>query len=230
MAESAKLERWTNSAGQYIGLKRLSPQQPAEGSILLAYGNGSTAIGSSHYADDIQSAAAFDVFILEYPGYADRPGKPSQKSLFAAADEAVQMLPTNRPVHLVGESLGSGVASYLAGIHPDKIAGVVLISPFNNLASVAQFHYPILPVRLLMADRFPSEEYLRQYRGPVGIVVGGRDNVVPEKFGRRLYAGYAGPKKLWTFPDGDHCQIMKPPTEFWEEVVEFWKTNQALSK
>lgn len=225
MAQSSKLERWTNSTGQFIGFKRLSSKQPADGTVLVAYGNGSTAIGSSHYADDIQGIAAFDVFILEYPGYEDRLGPPSQGNLFNAADEAFQMLSTNKPIYLLGESLGTGVAAYLAGTCPDRIAGVVLISPFNRLTSVAQSHYPILPVGLLIVDRFPSEKYLRNYHGKVGITAGGKDTIVPEKFSLRLYDGYAGPKRLWEFPRGGHIEIMEPPAEFWKEVVEFWQTS-----
>jgi pimeloyl-ACP methyl ester carboxylesterase len=225
MALSARLERWTNSTGQFIGFKRLSPKQPAVGAVLVAYGNGSTATGSSHDADDIQSIAAFDVFILEYPGYEDRPGPPSERNLFNAADEALQMLSTNKPVYLVGESLGTGVASHLAGTYPERTTGVVLLSPFNCLSSVAQNHYPILPVWLLLVDRFPSEDYLRNYRGPVGVVVDGDDRVVPEKFGLRLYNGFTGPKRLWEFPLGGHTDILEPPWKFWKEVVEFWQTN-----
>jgi uncharacterized protein len=226
LAQEAGLERWTNSAGQFIGLKRPSPRQPAGGSVMVTYGNGSTATGAGHYADNIQNVAAFDVFILEYPGYEDRPGSPSQRSLFSAADEAFHMLPTNQPIYLVGESLGTGVASYLAGTYSNKITGIVLISPFNNLTDVAQNHFPALPVWLLIADHFPSEKYLHCYHGKLGITVDGKDSVVPEKFGLRLYNGYAGPKKLWQFPDGGHCQIMEQPSEFWNEVVEFWQTNR----
>ncbi|HKW30944.1 MAG TPA: alpha/beta fold hydrolase, partial [Verrucomicrobiae bacterium] len=178
MAQAAGLERWTNPAGDFIGLKRPSPKQPAAGSVLIMYGNGSTAVGSGHYADAIQAEAAFDVFILEYPGYEDRPGSPGQKSLFNAADEAFQSLPLNQPIHLVGESLGTGVASYLAGTYSNKIAGVVLISPFNSLTDVAQSHFPVLPVRLFLADRFPSEKYLRHYRGKLGVTVDGQDTVI----------------------------------------------------
>jgi pimeloyl-ACP methyl ester carboxylesterase len=225
MAQSAKLERWTNSAGQFIGFKRHSPKQPADGTVLIAYGNGSTAIGSSDYADDIQSVAAFDVFILEYPGYEDRSGSPSQNSLFRAADEGFQMLATNKPIYLLGESLGSGVASYLAGTYSNRVAGVVLLSPFNRLTSVAQNHYPILPVWLLLVDHFPSEDYLRQYHGPVGITADGRDNIVPEKFSLRLYDNYSGPKRLWGFPSGGHIEIMEPPVKFWAEVIKFWQTK-----
>lgn len=227
MAQSARLERWTNSAGQFIGLKRPAPKQPAEGTVLIMYGNGSTAIGCQHYANDIQDVATFDVFILEYPGYEDRPGSPSQDSLFSAAGEGFRTLSTNKPIFLVGESLGTGVASYLAGTYSNKIAGVVLISPFNCLTDVAQNHYPLLPVRLLLVDHFPSEKYLHHYHGKIGITAGGKDTIVPEKFSLRLYNGYAGPKKLWEFPDGGHCQIKEQPSEFWKEAVEFWQTGRS---
>lgn len=225
LAGSAGLERWKNAAGESIGMKRMSSGQPAAGQMLIVYGNGSCATGCARYADAIQKTAAFDVFILEYPGYADRPGSPSQNSLFRAADEAVQLLPPNAPVYLLGESLGTGVAAYLAGTYPGKIAGVILLSPYNRLTDVAQYHMPVLPVHLILVDRFPSQDYLRNYHGPVGIVVDGKDKIVPEKFGLRLHDRYAGPKRLWEFPDGGHASITKPPEIFWKEVVDFWQTN-----
>ena len=69
--------------------------------------------------------------------------------------------------------------------------------------------------------------YLHDYRGPVGIMIDGRDDVVPAKFGVNLYEGYGGPKRLWTFPDGGHISIMESPSKFWGEVLEFWRTNQG---
>jgi hypothetical protein len=226
-ARGERLERWINSAGQAIGMKRLSPRQPAAGQVLITYGNGSWSVGSAHYADDIQNLAAFDVFILEYPGYADRPGSPSQTSILRAADDAFQSLDASKPVYLVGESLGSGAASYLAGMHPGQVAGVMLLSPYDRLTNVGQEQMPYLPVRLLQLDRFPSEDYLRDYHGPLGIMVDGRDEVVPAKFGVKLYESYAGPKRLWTFPDGGHISIMESPSKFWGEVMEFWRTEQG---
>jgi uncharacterized protein len=227
LAQSAKLERWKNSAGQPIGMKRLSPRQPAEGRVLIVYGNGSCATGCAHYADVLQDVAALDVFILEYPGYADRPGSPSQKNLFRSADEAYSLLATNGPTYLVGESLGSGVAAYLAGTHPGQVSGVALLGAYHRLVDVAQQHYPLLPVRLLLVDRFPSGDYLRSYNGPVAVLVAGQDQVVPEKFGRRLYDGYAGPKRLWEFPQGDHGSVMQQPSEVWRQIVEFWQSHRA---
>jgi hypothetical protein len=221
-AKAARLERWRNPAGQAIGMKRLSPTQPTEGRVLLVYGNGSCATGCARYVDVIQKAARLDVFILEYPGYADRAGKPTQDSLFRAADEGLRLLGTNGPVYLVGESLGTGVAAYLAGTYPEKVAGVVLFAPYNRLADVAQYHVRLLPVAWLLVERFPSEDYLRKYHGPVGVFVGGKDNVVPEKFGRRLYDGYAGPKRIWEFPEANHGSVTERTPRDWSEIVDFW--------
>lgn len=82
-AKAARLERWRDASGQAIGLKRLASRPPAAGQVLIVYGNASCATGCAHYVDDIQSVAAFGVFVLEYPGCADRAGSPSQKNFFA---------------------------------------------------------------------------------------------------------------------------------------------------
>jgi pimeloyl-ACP methyl ester carboxylesterase len=224
MAQSHQLVRWTNAAGTNIGFKRMSPTQPSQGSVMMMYGNGSTATDSGYYADNIQNVAALDMYILEYPGYEDRPGKTTEKNIFAAAGEGFEMLPTNKPVYLVGESLGTGVASYLAGTFPNRVTGMILISPFNNLPSVARYHFPILPAGALLLDRYPSEDYLRNYHGKVGVTVDGRDIVVPQKFGLRLYNAYDGPKKLWEFPEGGHCEIRQPPEVFWKDAIDFLRS------
>ena len=64
----------------------------------------------------------------------------------------------------------------------------------------------------------------------VGMVVDGLDRVIPKQFGLRLYNGYAGPKRLWEFPLGEHASIMESPGKFWKEVVEFWQTNRPTAK
>ena len=225
-AASQNLTRWTNSHGEPIGWKRLSPVQPAQGQVLITHGNAGCAFQCGHYADAIQQAAPLDVFIVEYPGYENRPGKPTEGSLYASAEEALELLPTNRPTYLVGESLGTGVATYLAGRHPNQVAGVALLAPYNSLVSVGQSHMVILPVSLILADRFPSQEHLRNYQGPVAMLVAGRDTVIPEKFGRRLYAAYPGPKRLWEFPEGNHGTVMLQPPETWKQIIEFLQANR----
>jgi len=225
-AASQNLTRWTDSHGAAIGWKRLSPTQPAQGQVLITHGNAGCAFQCGHYADAIQQVAPLDVYIVEYPGYENRPGKPSERSLYASADEAFDLLPTNQPTYLVGESLGTGVATYLAGKHPNQIAGAVLLAPYNSLVSVGQAHMVIFPVGLILADRFPSEKHLRTYHGPVAMLVGGHDTVVPERFGRRLYHAYQGPKRLWEFPEGNHGTVMLQPPAIWKQILEFLQTKQ----
>ncbi len=225
LGASANLQRWNDPSGNPIGWKRSSPVLPARGNILLVHGNAGAAVECGHYADDIQAAENVDVYFAEYPGYGDLPGSPSEHTLERSAEEALLALAPDGPIYVVGESLGTGVACWLAGKHPDKIAGVILLAPYNSLTDVAQAHMPLLPVHLMLVDRFPAEKYLRSFSGPVAVLVGGNDPVVPEKFGRRLYDGYTGPKRLWEFPEGDHGTVMLQPPTTWKAIFEFLQAN-----
>ncbi len=219
-AHQAGLERWTNSSGVYLGMKR-----PAEASVLICYGNASSATGCACYADALQSLAPLDVFILQYPGYEDKSGEPTRGTLFAAAVQGLGVMSTNQPVFLLGESLGTGVASYLAGEFPDRVSGVMLLAPYERLADVAQYQYPWLPARWLTLDDFRSGNYLAMYHGPVGVMVDGRDTIVPARFGLKLFNGYAGRKHLWRFSELGHAQIGEPQEKFWRGVLEFWQVK-----
>lgn len=215
---------WEN-AGRRIGWKRSVPF--ARGRALILHGNAGMALNRIDYGRDLQQASGFDVFILEYPGYGDRPGAPGEGSFVAAAEEAFGLVAAGGPVHLVGESLGTGVAAHLAARHPDQVAGLLLFTPFDRLVSVARHHMPIFPVRWMLRDRFESVEHLERYHGPVGILLAGNDEVVPDKFGRRLYDGYRGPKKLWEAPGASHNDVYDRPPGWWQEVVRFWETHQS---
>jgi pimeloyl-ACP methyl ester carboxylesterase len=225
IARNDGFEPWLNSGGQRIGWRRPGSAKPAPGRFLVVHGNAGHALDRSDYAKDLQVASGFDAFLLEYPGYGSRPGKPSQTSLIAAAEEAFALLHTNGPVHLLGESLGCGVAAHLAGAHPAEVAGVLLFTPYHNLTSVAQTHMPVFPVRFMLLDRFPAETWLKNYRGPVAILLAGNDEVVPDKFGRRLYDGYQGPKKLFAVPNAGHNDVHSQPPEWWKELLVFWQSS-----
>jgi len=224
-ARAEGLERWSSSSGKALGWKKLMTSQPAQGQVLVTHGNACCAFQCGHYAEVIQQTAPLDVYVVEYPGYGDSPGSPSEATLEQSAGEALQQLPTNSPVYLVGESLGTGVATYLAGAFPDRVKGVALLAPYNELTDVAQAHIRIFPVSWILCDRFPAEDYLRKYDGPVAVLVGGKDRVVPERFGRRLYDGYEGPKRLWEFPESNHNELMFQPAGVWKDILAFWKMS-----
>ena len=129
--------------------------------------------------------------VLMAPGNGGNPGSPSEDGLTADADAAVRALaelghPVDRTIFL-GESLGTGVVASLQQRH--RPAGIVLRSPFTELADVGRHHYPWLPVRALLRDRFPVLEPLAASDVPVTVVYGDRDDVVPTELSERVADG-----------------------------------------
>jgi uncharacterized protein len=101
-----------------------------------------------------------------------------------------------------GESLGAAVGLRLAVEQPPT--ALVLRSPFTSLADVGRRHYPYLPVRLLLADHYPSVDIVGRLRAPLLVVAGERDRVVPAAHSRRLYEAAPEPKRLLVVAGADH--------------------------
>ena len=225
-ARTQGFEPWSNALGETIGYRSLAahgdPRPPI--AILITHGNAGYAMHRADYAQILRDAApdcAISVYILEYPGYGARSGQPSQETFLNAAREAISEIPDNMPLLLLGESIGTGVATATASAHPERIAGLLLLTPFDSLANVAQHHYPLLPVRWIMRDQYPSEEWLKNYRGPVAIVLAANDSIVPAKFGQKLYDTYAGPKKLIIADQADHNDLLHTlPPSAWQKALQ----------
>ncbi len=216
---------WRNPSGQIIGWKMPATSAPVA-SVLITHGNAGCAIDRGYLAGPIHDAVPVDVFVLEYPGYGSREGLPDKKSILAAAEEAFGLLTNGLPKYLVSESIGAGAACYLAGAHPKEVAGLALFMPYHNLASVAQRKMPLLPAYFLLLDRFNPAECLKDYRGPVKMVLAGADEIIPVESGRRLLDGYEGPKTLQIIPGARHNDIAGQSPEWWQEVFLFWQQNR----
>ncbi len=206
-ARAVGFKPWVNGEGDRIGWQSTTGD-PAD-VLLICHGNGGYALHRNHFAHltaASSDAASPQIFLLEYPGYGARPGPPSEASLTAAAIEAIDSLRHRSARHLtlLGESLGSGVASAAARARPDAVDALVLVTPFDSLVHAAHSHYPWLPVRLLIRHRFDSVANLRDYPGPVAFIVAAEDQTVPASLGEALYETYPGKKQLWLIPDAHH--------------------------
>lgn len=234
LADAARqgLHPWRDADGARIGW-RTQPSGAPGTAVLLFHGNAGHALHRTYFASALAASGpgpARETYILEYPGYGSRHGRPSEQSLVAAAHAAFGLLcDSGAPrLFLIGESLGAGVACALAAAHPDQVAGLLLITPFSSLADVARHHYPVLPVRRLLRDRYDNEAALRHYRGPVVIVVADRDTVVPAALGRRLHDGYAGPKQLRADAGATHNELwISGSAPWWVESWAFLDTHGA---
>lgn len=158
--------------------------------VLLAPGNGGHRGGRAPLATDL-AERGLAVLLLDYRGYGGNPGVPTEDGLAADADAAVQALaslgyPLDRIVFF-GESLGTGVVAGLATRH--QPAGVVLRSPFTELADVGASHYPFLPVRSLLRDRFEVLGPLASTEVPVTVIQGEVDRVVPAELSEQVAQG-----------------------------------------
>jgi fermentation-respiration switch protein FrsA (DUF1100 family) len=151
-----------------------------EVAVLLAPGNAGNRADRAGLAEAL-AARGFATLLLDYRGYGGNPGRPTEAGLAADADAAVAALrtlgyPAQRTLYL-GESLGTGVVAALQQRHPP--AGVVLRSPFPELADVAAHHVPWLPVGPLLRDRFPVAALMARSSVPTVVISGTRDEVVP---------------------------------------------------
>ena len=141
------------------------------------------------------------VLLFDYRGYGGNPGSPSEDGLAADARAAQEWLAAQPGVEQIvyfGESLGAAVAVGLAVQRPP--AALILRSPFTSLADVAAVHYPWLPVRRVLLDRYPSIDRIASVRAPLLVIAGDSDDIVPEQLSRRLYEAANAPKRYVVVP------------------------------
>lgn len=185
---------------------------PPNGAPAIAYfhGNGGNI---AYRADRLMrfARAGYGVLLVEYRGYGGNPGSPSETGFNADADAASEFLRrqgvAGDRLVLYGESLGSAVAVRLAATQ--TIAALILESPFTSIAALAQYHYPLVPAALLVWDRFDALAQIGAVTAPILLLQGGRDRVVPPRFGQALFNAAPAPKQHWSAADGGHEDLVR---------------------
>lgn len=228
IADANGLRDWRDASGKLIGW-----HTPASGNasrrVVVFHGNAGHSLYRQYFANGFLALGRdWQVYLFEYPGYGARTGSPSEASIKAAATGALEALFAEdpRPLFLVGESLGSGVATYLASTLPKRIAGLLLVTPFTSLTDVAARHYAFLPVRALLSERYDSIKALSDYGGPVAFLIAGSDEIVPAALGHELHDSYRGPKWLHEQAGAGHNTLdFDPAAGWWREVAKFLVTG-----
>lgn len=195
------------------GLKLISwyrPAVPGRPTIVHFHGNGGNI---SHRVFRIPPylESGFGLLLVEYRGYGGNPGTPDERGLYADGRAAMAFIAAAGvaadEVVLYGESLGSGVAVQIAaeqGRASKPVGAMILEAPMSSVTDVAAYHYPFVPVRWLLKDRFESVAKIGDVATPVFIIHGENDRVVPIRFGRLLFAAAQEPKERWWASGGSH--------------------------
>ena len=201
---------WHNAEQDFIGWRS---QQGHGIPVLILHGNAGHAFHRSALVSRLRKAEiASPVYILEYPGYGARMGTPTEKNLVAAALEAIDLF--KQETILLGESLGTGVACEVAARRKHLVKGLVLVAPFDSLVSVAGKHYPLIPARLVLKDRYQSARALQGFDGPLAVIMAEADTVIPSDSTQRLFESYQGPKRLWRIPRSGHNEVLWDISDF----------------
>ena len=181
--------------------------------ILIAHGNGGNITSRVEIVRALHDRYGTSVMIFDYRGYGRSDGSPDEAGILADGRAARAWLanragiPENQIV-LWGESLGGGVAVDLAA--DGGARGLILQSTFGAAADAAAYHFPWVPVRLLMRTKLDSAAKIADYHGPLLQVHGDKDQTVPIQSGRRLFEAANEPKQFVLVPGGGHNDPYSP--------------------
>ncbi len=195
----------------------------ARGTLLFFHGNAGNI---SHRLDSIRQfhGLGLDVLIVDYRGYGQSEGSPSEQGTYRDAEAAWRYLTEERgvdPARLVvfGRSVGGAVAAWLAA---NREAGALIVeSSFSSLPELASELYWFLPVRWLSRFRYATAEYVAAADCPVLVVHAREDEIVPIHHGRDIHAAAGEPRGFLELTGPHNGANVLDEARYLEGVEEF---------
>lgn len=203
------------------------PAPEATATVLFFHGNAGNISNRLEYLLMFHRLG-YNTFIIDYRGYGQSSGEPSEKGTYRDAEAAWQYLteqkdtPPSRIV-LFGESLGGAVASWLAA--REKPAVLVLASAFTSVPDMAAKIYPFLPVRLLSLFEYSTEDHLGAVTCPVFVAHSPKDEIVPFAHSKVLYNAAPEPKQFLELQGGHNTGLIFMREEWVNALDEFIRAN-----
>src|SRR5216684_8341800 len=183
------------------------PAKPGRAVAIYFAGNGDFLAGLAGRFRAITSDGT-GLVAVSYRGYAGSSGRPSERGLLQDAAAAYAFTSARYAadrIVLWGFSLGTGAAVAVAAEQP--VGKLILEAPYTSMADVAAWHFPVLPVRWLVRDRFHSDQRMARVTAPLLVMHGERDPTIPIEIGERLFGLAPGPKQFVRFPLGGHDDL-----------------------
>lgn len=163
------------------------------------------------------------LYLVNYRGYGGSSGRPTETALLGDALQLYDhIVDRHAQISVIGRSLGSGVAVHLATQRPvDKL---VLVTPFDSIAALAQSHYPFLPVAPLIRDRYDSASRVQAVAAPTLFVVAEQDEIIPYARSQALIESFRGkPVQVLEIAGAGHNNLDAYP-QYLQALREFMTT------
>lgn len=210
----AGMERVALHTGDGLTLNAAyAPAEAGRRTLVFFHGNGDGLLGADQ-ATMVLRRAGYGVLLVEYRGYGGNPGAVTEEGLYrdgrAALDWLAERGVAGQRIVLIGNSLGSGIASQLVTERP--VGALVLVSPFTSMVDVVGKHSPYVPVSLLLRDRYDNLAKLRGRDLPLLVLHGETDTLIPAAQGRALAAAVRG-SRLVLVPRVGHELAYLAPTQ-----------------
>ena len=207
------------------------PAERARGTVLLLHGNAGNISHRIDYAVMFMRLG-YSTLLVDYRGYGRSTGTPTEQGTYIDADAAWNWLAKNRQVQgrdivLFGESLGGGVASWLAARH--QVRALILASTFTSAVNLGSELYPFLPVRLVSRNRYETLQRLRDVRAPVLVIHSPQDDIIPFAHGQRLFDAAGEPKAMLTIAGGHNEGFVFVRDEWIAKLAQFLERTEQTA-
>jgi fermentation-respiration switch protein FrsA (DUF1100 family) len=212
----------TTSDGEQLNAWWMRADRP-RGAVLLFHGNAGNISHRIEYALMFRRLG-YSTMLVDYRGYGRSTGTPTEEGTYIDAGAAWDWLTSTqgvaqRDIVLFGESLGGGVASWLAARH--EVRALILASTFTSAVDLGSELYPFLPVRLVSRLRYDTLGRLRDVRAPVLVIHSPDDDIIPFTHGLRLFDAALEPKTMLRIAGGHNAGFVFGRQEWVAQLAEF---------
>lgn len=218
-----RVKKIYNDSGKLLALD--FDRDDSEETLIIFHGRDRNA-GFRNYFSRVFGKKS-RLIVIEYPGFGENFKEPlNKKNILKHCHEAMlHILSTIQgPFTIVGESLGTGIASEMASFY--KMDKLILITPYATLADLAKNKFWFLPTKTLLRENYDSLKNLENYQGVVLFIISELDQLIPAKFGKKLFNGFEGLKQEIFVLGADHYTWWEKMTDKQKQIFRnFYEHN-----